>query len=127
MFHAIYSYLTFITLMDTEIFAAYAGSCLFHSHLIFMIVLQMTDFKLPDALHLGIGSTVEKMSRLKRKKKNNHPPFDETSANCEEANKTPNTLMNVTSTPRIFERAIASAGKHKITLKPEKENGGHGN
>ena len=36
-----------------------------------MIVLQMTDFKLPDALHLGIGSTVEKMSRLKRKKKNN--------------------------------------------------------
>ena len=67
------------------------------------------------------------MSRLKRKKKNNHPPFDETSANYEEANKTPNTLMNVTSTSRIFERAIASAGKHKITLKPGRENGGHGN
>ena len=36
MFHSIYSYLTFITLMDTEIFAAYAGSCLFlHFSLIF--------------------------------------------------------------------------------------------
>ena len=70
-----------------------------------------------------LGGTVENMSRLKRKKKNNHPPFDETSANCEEANKTPNTLMNVTSASRIFERAIASAEKHGIRLKPGKKKG----
>ena len=67
------------------------------------------------------------MSKLKRKKKNYHHPFDETPANHpDEGNKTQNQL-NVTSTPKIFERAIASAEKHGIRLKPGKKNGGYGN
>ena len=61
------------------------------------------------------------MSKLKRKKKNYHHPFDETPANHPyEGNKTQNQL-NVTSTPKIFERAIASAEKHGIRLKPGKK------
>ena len=40
----------------------------------------MADFKLPQVLHLGIGSRVsekteEKMSKLKRKKKESPPTF----------------------------------------------------
>ena len=93
----------------------------------------MADFKLPEVLHLGIGSRVsekaeEKMSKLKRKKKNHQSPFDETPPNHpDKACKTQNSLLNVTASSRIFERAIASAEKHGIKLEPGKENGGYGN
>ena len=59
---------------------------------------------------------------MKRKKKNHHPPFDETPVNYpDEANKTKDSLLNVNASSRIFERAIASAEKHGIRLKPGKK------
>ena len=102
--------------------------------------MKMDDFKLPEVLHLGIGSRVsgievQKMSRLKRKKKNHHPPFEEPLPNFEkDGNGTKNVnLMESsvqkleTSIPKIFKRAIASAQKHHIRLEPGIKNQGHGN
>ena len=62
------------------------------------------------------------MSKLKRKKRNHHPPFDEIQENNpDESNMNQNSLLNVTSTTKIFERAIASAEKHGIKLEPGKK------
>ena len=62
------------------------------------------------------------MSKLKRKKRNHDPPFVEIQANHQdEANMNQNSLLNVTSTTKIFERAIASAEKHGIKLEPGKK------
>ena len=62
------------------------------------------------------------MSKLKRKKRNHYPPFDEIQENHpDEANMNQNSLLNVTSTTKIFERAIASAEKHGIKLEPGKK------
>ena len=59
------------------------------------------------------------MSKLKRKKRNHHPTFDEIQENHpDESNMNQNSLLNVTSTTKIFERAIASAEKHGIKLEP---------
>ena len=75
------------------------------------------------------------MSRLKRKKKNHHPPFEEPSPNYEkdgDGTKNVNLMESSvqkleTSIPKIFKRAIASAQKHHIRLEPGIENQGHGN
>ena len=75
------------------------------------------------------------MSRLKRKKKNHHPPFEEPTPNYEkDGNGTKNISLREssvqkleTSIPKIFQRAIASAQKHHIRLEPGIKNQGHGN
>ena len=68
------------------------------------------------------------MSKLTRKRRKFHPPFDE--EDTPEARQNP---LNVTSTQdkicdkRIFQRAISSAKKHGINLVPGRENPGYGN
>ena len=68
------------------------------------------------------------MSRLKRKKKNYHQPFDEPTPN--DGHGTINILLSESSNQggetRIFQRAIASAQKHHIKLEPGKKNQGQG-
>ena len=74
------------------------------------------------------------MSRLKRKKKNYHQPFDEPTTNDDrKGNGTRNIILSESSNqgaetrlPSIFQRAIASAQKHHIKLEPGRQNQGQG-
>ena len=82
-------------------------------------------------------------SRLKLKKKKYHPPFDDSQnrpnidddkpkpSDSDKTNKTYAQIARVSSTTynenEIFTKAIASAQKHNIKLKPGRKDRGYGN
>ena len=68
------------------------------------------------------------MSKLTRRRRKFHPPFDEDNTS-EAGQNTPNvtSTQDKISDKRIFQRAISSAKKHGINLVPGRENQGYGN
>ena len=61
-------------------------------------------------------------SKLRLKKKKYHPPIDDNNDNCQTRQ-----VVNLNTNKTIVQRAIASAQKHNIKLKPGRENHADGN
>ena len=61
-------------------------------------------------------------STLRLKKKKYHPPIDDNNDNYQTRQ-----VVNLNTKKTIVQRAIASAQKHKIKLKPGRENHADGN